>query len=266
MNSRPDRRRWPGALALVAAAALLAALAPRAHANEAGAADLQPFKARYQATFRGISGGQIENGLRRGAQPGQWLYETRAYPNLLGRVAVSPEARERGVMEVTAGGVRPMTFDFSDGKSDLAKDVRFAFDWKSGRVKGEAQGKPFDLPVTAGTQDTASVQAAMLVELLAGREPKGFTILTGSRLRDYRYWSEGRATVVTPFGQFRLGPRRQGVARPVARLRARPGRAVPQGPARDPAQARELRAALARRHAFGSVTPVWPMYLPPRSR
>jgi hypothetical protein len=202
MNSRPDRRRWPGALALVAAAALLAALAPRAHANEAGAADLQPFKARYQATFRGISGGQIENGLRRGAQPGQWLYETRAYPNLLGRVAVSPEARERGVMEVTAGGVRPMTFDFSDGKSDLAKDVRFAFDWKSGRVKGEAQGKPFDLPVTAGTQDTASVQAAMLVELLAGREPKGFTILTGSRLRDYRYWSEGRATVVTPFGQF----------------------------------------------------------------
>jgi Protein of unknown function (DUF3108) len=179
MNWRPDRSRWPGALALVACAAL-----------------------RYQATFRGISGGQIENGLQRGAQPGQWLYETRAYPNLLGRVAVSPQARERGVMEVTAAGVRPMTFDFSDGKSDLAKDVRFAFDWKAGRVKGEAQGKPFDLPVAPGTQDTASVQAAMIVELLAGREPRGFTILTGSRLREYRYWSEGRATVVTPFGQY----------------------------------------------------------------
>jgi len=202
MNLRPDRRRWPSALALVAAAALLTALAPRAHASEADSVGLQPFKARYQATFRGISGGQIENGLKRGAQPGQWLYETRAYPNLLGRVAVSPQARERGVMEVTAAGVRPMTFDFSDGKSDLAKDVRFAFDWKAGRVKGEAQGKPFDLPVAPGTQDTASVQAAMIVELLAGREPRGFTILTGSRLREYRYWSEGRATVVTPFGQY----------------------------------------------------------------
>lgn len=202
MSSRPDRRRWRGALALIAGAALLASLVPQASAMDAEAIGLQPFKARYQATFRGISGGQIENGLQRGAQPGQWLYETRAYPNLLGRVAVSPQARERGVMEVTAAGVRPMSFDFSDGKSDLAKDVRFAFDWKSGRVKGEAQGKPFDLPVTPGTQDTASVQAAMIVELLAGREPKGFTILTGSRLRDYRYWSEGRATVVTPFGQF----------------------------------------------------------------
>ena len=202
MNWRPDRSRWPGALALVACAALLASLIPHAYANEAATVGLQPFKARYQATFRGISGGQIENGLQRGAQPGQWLYETRAYPNLLGRVAVSPHARERGLMQVTAAGVRPMTFDFSDGKSDLAKDVRFTFDWTAGRVKGEAQGKPFDLPVTPGTQDTASVQAAMIVELLAGRAPKGFTILTGSRLRDYRYWSEGRATVVTPMGQF----------------------------------------------------------------
>jgi hypothetical protein len=202
MNSRPDRRRWPGALALVAAAALLAALAPRAHASEAGAADLQPFKARYQATFRGISGGQIENGLRRGERPGQWIYETRAFPNLLGRVAVSPQARERGTMEVTSAGVRPLSFQFDDGKSDLAKDVRFAFDWSAGRVAGVAQGEAFDLPVAPGTQDTASVQTAMIVELLAGREPKGFTILMGKRLREYRYWSEGRATVVTPMGQF----------------------------------------------------------------
>jgi len=201
MKSRPDGRRRGGVLALLAVAALVG-FASAALATEADSPGLQPFKARYQATYRGISGGQIENGLRPGAQPGQWLYETRAFPNLLGRVAVSPQAAERGVMEVTAAGVRPLSFDFNDGKSDLAKDVRFAFDWSAGRVKGVAQGKPFDLPVNAGTQDTASVQAAMIVELLAGRAPQGFTILTGSRLRDYRYWSEGRATVVTPYGQF----------------------------------------------------------------
>jgi hypothetical protein len=201
MNSRPDGRGPGGTLARLAVAALVG-LALAAVATAADSPGLQPFKARYQATYRGISGGQIENGLRPGTQPGQWLYETRAFPNLLGRVAVSPQAAERGVMEVTAAGVRPLSFDFNDGKSDLAKDVRFAFDWSAGRVKGVAQGKPFDLPVNAGTQDTASVQAAMIVELLAGRAPQGFTILTGSRLRDYRYWSEGRATVVTPFGQF----------------------------------------------------------------
>lgn len=202
MNSLPDRRRWRRALVPLLGAALLASPAPHAFAGESQSSELQPFKARYQATFRGISGGQIENGLRRGPQPGQWIYETRAFPNLLGRVAVSPQARERSLMEITAAGVRPLSFGFDDGKSDSAKDVRFAFDWNAGRVKGEAQGEPFDLAVAPGTQDTASVQAAMIVELLAGREPRGFTILTGSRLRDYRYWSEGRATVVTPFGQF----------------------------------------------------------------
>ena len=277
MNSQPDQRRLGGALALLAAAALTALASP-ALAQAAEAVELKPYKARYQASYRGISGGQIENGLRRGPQPGQWLYETRAFPNLLGRVAVSPEARERSVMEVTAaGGVRPLEFDFNDGKGDSAKDVRFKFDWSAGRVRGDAQGEPFDLPVSPGTQDTASVQAAMIVELLAGRSPQGFTILTGRRLRDYRYWSEGRATVVTPvrpvrhgrLGQpaRRLGPRRQGLARPGARLRARAGRAVPQGPARNAAQVGGPRAALRPPpHAFGSVTPFWPMYLPPRSR
>jgi hypothetical protein len=42
----------------------------------------------------------------------------------------------------------------------------------------------------------------MIVELLAGRAPKSFPILTGGKLREYRYWPEGHATVVTPFGQF----------------------------------------------------------------
>jgi len=115
---------------------------------------------------------------------------------------VSPQARERGIMQVTAEGVRPLTFDFNDGSEGAHKDVRFTFDWAAGRVRGEAQGEPFDLAVSPGTQDTASVQAAMILALLAGHEPKGFAILTGSKLREYRYWPEGKATIVTPYGQF----------------------------------------------------------------
>jgi hypothetical protein len=193
-TERRSVRRWAGLVA-----ATLALVAPLSHAVEA---QLEPYKARYQATYRGISGGQIESSLSHGSIPGQWLYETRAFPNLLGRVAVSPQARERGVMEVTPSGVRPLTFDFNDGSDSSHKDVRFKFDWAARRVRGEAEGKPFDLEVLPGTQDTASVQAAMIIELLAGRSPAGFPILTGSKLREYRYWPEGRATVTTPLGQF----------------------------------------------------------------
>lgn len=204
--------KWPpealGALAALALAAVMPLLAQASDSSKtvaakpAAQAALQPYKARYQVHYRGLNGGQIETGLRRGPETGQWLYETRAFPSLLGRVAVSSLARERGVMEITPSGVRPLTFDFNDGSDGSVKDVRFAFDWDARRVKGEAEGVPFEFEVPPGTQDTASVQAAMLVELLAHREPASFPILTGRRLREYRYWSEGRATVVTPFGQF----------------------------------------------------------------
>lgn len=197
-------RKRPGApsIARRAGIAALAVLAATSVQAEAPAQSLQPYKARYQVSYRGLSGGQIEASLTRGNVPGQWLYETRAYPNLFGRIAVSPEAREHSVMQVGADGVRPLRFDFNDGSEGSQKDVRLNFDWNAGRVRGEAQGTPFDLAVKPGTQDTASVQAAMLVALLAGEVPTGYPILTGSKLREYRYWPEGKATVVTPFGRY----------------------------------------------------------------
>jgi Protein of unknown function (DUF3108) len=201
MNSQPERRRrGPGRAWL--GVGLLAALAGALAGAAEEPAGLQPYRARYEASYRGIAGGDIENGLRRGTAPGQWIYESRAYPNLLGRIAVSPQAHERGVMEVTASGVRPLRFEFDDGSDKSAKDVSISFDWAAGRASGSSKGEPFDLAVPPGTQDTASVQAAMLEALLAGRAPSGFPILTGSKLRQYRYWSEGRARISTPYGEF----------------------------------------------------------------
>lgn len=199
MVDRPIARRFGWRLAASLLGAAMVVAAPAVHGNEQ---TLQPYKARYQVTFRGLSGGQIESSLSRGTAAGQWLYETRAFPSLIGRVAVSPHARERSTMQITPSGVRPLTFDFNDGSEGTTKDVRFTFDWTAGRVRGEAAGTPFDLALLPGTQDTASVQAAMIIDLLAGRSPAGFPILTGSKLREYRYWPEGKATVMTPFGQF----------------------------------------------------------------
>jgi len=196
------RRLHPRAVARLLGVAAVALLATTVSHADAPAQSLQPYKARYQVSYRGLGGGQIEASLARGNVPGQWLYETRAYPNLFGRIAVSPAAREHGVMQVGADGVRPLRFDFNDGSDNSQKDVRFTFDWDAGRVRGEAQGTPFDLAVQPGTQDTASVQAAMLVALLAGEAPTGYPILTGSKLREYRYWNEGKARVATPLGSY----------------------------------------------------------------
>ncbi|MCJ7451299.1 MAG: DUF3108 domain-containing protein [Steroidobacteraceae bacterium] len=163
---------------------------------------LTHYKARYQVSYRGISGGQLESGLHPGTVPNQWVYESRAYPNLLGRIAVSPDARQRSTMEVTASGVRPLSLVFDDGSDSSTKDVRVAFDWANGRVSGNAKEKSFDFEIPPDTQDSVSVQAAMIFDLRAGREPDSYWILNGAKLQQYRYWPEGRATVVTPYGQY----------------------------------------------------------------
>lgn len=182
----------------------LAAALPVAHADEASSSPtktMQPYTARYQVSYRGLSGGEIESSFKRGAAAGQWQYETHVFPNLFGRIAVSTEAREISTMVITSTGVRPTSFSFNDGSQSSTKDVRLNYDWAARTVTGDASGKPVSFTLEPGTQDTASVQAAMIQERLAGRKPQSFRIITGNKMRDYRYWQEGTAQIMTPYGQ-----------------------------------------------------------------
>jgi len=198
----PDDRRARHGSAWRVLAILLACTGPLAAMAETTAPRVEAYTARYQVSYRGLAGGYVESSLNPGSAPGVWLYATRAYPNFLGRIAVSSAAREHGTMQISGECVRPLEFEFNDGTAEDAKDVRLKFDWNAGQVTGVADGEPFTYDVEPGTQDTASVQTAMLVELLAGRTPTGFAIVTGGRLRQYRYWSEGTARVTTPAGEY----------------------------------------------------------------
>jgi Protein of unknown function (DUF3108) len=192
---------WCARAAAVAGAWLLAA--PGAALGDQGTAPagLQPYTARYQVSYRGLNGGEIESSFKQGTAAGQWQYETRVFPTLLARVAISSQAHERSVIQAAAAGIRPLSFNFDDGSTSSKKDVRLDFDWKALTVTGTFEGKPVSLPLTPGTHDTSSVQAAMIQELLAGRKPQGFKIITGGKLREYRYWPEGTQQVMTPYGQ-----------------------------------------------------------------
>jgi Protein of unknown function (DUF3108) len=186
---------------VVGAAWLLAAAGAAVADSTTAVAGLQPYTARYQVSYRGLNGGEIESNFKRGATTGLWQYETRIFPTLLARVAISSQAHELSVIQVTAAGIRPLSFNFDDGSDGSAKDVRLDYDWKALIVTGSFEGKPVSLPLTPGTHDTSSVQAAMIQELLAGRKPQSFKIITGGKLREYRYWPEGTQQVMTPYGQ-----------------------------------------------------------------
>jgi len=196
------------AAATLGAAWLLATSGLAQSETATAAAGLQPYTARYQVSYRGLDGGELESSFRRGSVAGQWQYETNIFPSLLARIAisavpgaVSAKAHELSVIEVTADGVRPLSYNFDDGSADAAKDVKLTYDWQAFTATGHVEGKPVSLAISAGTHDTSSVQAAMIQELLAGRKPQAFKIVTGGKLREYRYWPEGKQQVMTPYGQ-----------------------------------------------------------------
>lgn len=192
----PMRRRGP----LVALSLALAAVTAPVAADPG--ASLQPYTARYQVSYKGLRGGELEASFRRGEEPGVWLYESRVFPNLLGRMAVSSQARERSTMQVSHAGVRPVAFSFNDGSDSSKKDVQLSYDWNARRVTGSAEGKDVEYELLPGTHDTASVQAAVILDRLSGRKPQTYRIITGDKVGVYRYWTEGTQQVMTPWGQF----------------------------------------------------------------
>ena len=192
-DSAADRarpRRWLGTLLLTLLASATTA-----------AAGLRPHEIRYRTSFKGISAGDIQLTLKPDAQPDSWLYETRAFPTLLASFVVKPQSLERSWFRVTAQGVEPLRYTLTDGGNDHDEDTDVRYDWGRRHVTGTARGKPLDLAVEAGTQDAMSIRAAMLVELLAGREPREFAMLDGREVKDYVYARAGTAKLKTALGE-----------------------------------------------------------------
>lgn len=183
-------------LALLCLAALATATPARSAAPE-----LRPFTVRYQVTYMNVSGGILQGSLHREGNGPQWVYETTVEPSLLGRMLVAEDAVGRATMTIGPDGVRPLSFRLEDGKSSTRNDVRYDYDWTAMRVRGKAKSKPVDVALVPGAQDAGSIQPAILLALLSGRAPAEVPVMSGTRLRTYRYVNEGKATIDTAVGR-----------------------------------------------------------------
>jgi hypothetical protein len=168
-----------------------------AHAN--GVA-LQPFKATYTVSYRGMAAGTLQMQLMRDPQTGQYTFETRANPSFLARFAVSRNATERSVMEITGDGVRPLQWQLDDGKAGTAGDGTLAFDWTQQSVNGEYRGAPVALQTESGLQDRQSVQIQVMYDLQRGREPGELPMVNDDQIKQYVYKRGDSSQVETKLG------------------------------------------------------------------
>ncbi len=130
-----------------------------------------------------------------------WRYETRPQPSLLARMVVSAQSVERGTFRLAAAGVQPLDYSLDDGTAQRGKDeASFEYDRAAGRVRGYARGGPLDLELVPGLQDPLSIRAAILHDLLRGRELGTYPMIDGRQVRNYVYRRVGTETLKTAVG------------------------------------------------------------------
>lgn len=166
--------------------------------NAVAAADeLKPFEASYTWIWRGmtvaLSTLQLEH------SNDTWVYRSKSEPRGIGHM-MSERPTQQSVLKVTDTGVRPLSYKADDGTPSTKRDADVQFDWEHGHMSGVYEDTKVDMPLSPGIQDDLSVQIAMMVELLKGRTPEKFSLLSGNSVREYRYARDGEETLVTPVG------------------------------------------------------------------
>jgi Protein of unknown function (DUF3108) len=176
-------------------AVFCAALAP----SRAALADqLKPFEVSYAWMWHGMT--VAVSTVKLEHQGDTWVYSSRSSPRGIGKV-FSQRPTQKSVVRVTDKGVQPLSYDADDGTSSTNRDAHVKFDWDTGRVTGVYEDAKVDMPLHPDIQDDSSVQIALMVELLAGREPQKFQLLDKNSVREYSYHREREESIDTAVGK-----------------------------------------------------------------
>lgn len=197
MPRRIERRAITAVLPWLGAAALAIA------ANGATSAEAEPtapFVAKFAIEWKGITAGYTQLELARSAA-NTYTYKSRNAARGIFRLAFPDAISQISSFSIVAGEVRPLSYHADDGSRDSRKSVDLRFDWQAGRITGVSEKKPVDIALQPGTQDSLSVQIALMRELAAGHAPKSFWLIDNDEIKEYRYVREGTVRLDTPLGK-----------------------------------------------------------------
>jgi hypothetical protein len=166
-------------------------------AGGARADELKPYQASYEGIWHGMT--VAVSSLKLEHTGDTWTYTSKSEPRGLGRMAsgVFPPLQV-SVVRLGPAGILPQSYRSEGG--DASKAVNLSYDWQTHRVTGTYEGTAVDLPLTPQVQDDASVQLALMAELVAGRTPAGLQLIDKNAVREYKFTHEAEATLQTPMG------------------------------------------------------------------
>jgi Protein of unknown function (DUF3108) len=181
-----------------AGALVIAVMAPVAAAAQTpGEAGIQPFIARYEASWKGISVGTSAIELTRGTEPGEYLYTWTITAHGIFRMAYRDDLVQRSWLNLIGEHVRPQKYFGKEG----SQTVELNFDWHDKRATGVSETKPVDIKLPDGTQDVMSIQVEVMLDLKNGNLPQTFAIIDKDQLKEFNYTNEGTARIRTAIGE-----------------------------------------------------------------
>jgi len=162
---------------------------------------LTSFEATYKITRAGIGLGEIQVRFR--LEP-DGHYHHESMTEVTGIVSWFHGERvhesSRGRMDET--GIHPDYYRYRRSGGEYEKLAEIHFDWESGQVENVIDGQPWKMTIPEGTLDKLVVQIATMRELQENISDQHFKVADGGRLKDYRIYLRGRATLDLPAGRF----------------------------------------------------------------
>ena len=181
-------------LALSAASALPQA----ATAQPPSAGDgVAPFSASYQADWKSINVGSSTLELKQDGLPDRYVYTWITSARGVFRVLYSSDLVYKSWFSVSGGQVRPEKYRGAEGSATVDVD----FDWDRHLASGDSEGKPVEIKLQPGTQDLASIQVQVMLDLRNGNLPNIFHIVDKDELKDFIYTREADARIRTALGE-----------------------------------------------------------------
>ena len=159
--------------------------------------DLKPFRATYNAEWKGMTAGSSILELR-SAGGDTYAYTSTNEAHGLFRLAFPDALTQTSTFRVGEGKIVPIGFRGTDEKQ---RAIDLAFDWPKLKVTGTAKEHAVDLAVPIDAQDPMSLQIASLRDLAAGKLKPIVWMVDSDKLKDYELRQEGTARIDTELGE-----------------------------------------------------------------
>ena len=160
---------------------------------------LTPFEAKYKVRIKGLSG-KMSMALRTSDEG--FVAASTIKPRGIASVFARGRLDETSHFRVNDERVVPLDYQMRDTIARNDKSATMQFDWEAGTAAGENEDGPFEHPIDMATYDRASIQYALMLDLLNGRSATHYTMLDGDRRKALNITHLGDSVVDTPHGKF----------------------------------------------------------------